>query len=248
MNAALHGKAIDAVAISSIDVPYLNRRIKLSQKEQHWVLGLFAFLWKSCIVRSMACGLMQHAWKSLRTTDLTVRQIDCIVSLQHRKPSGFLSFTVFFNCFPTVVLSALSIVVPYSAILPGGSLTVETTNGIGIYSYNPRWLIGPYLIGLFVTLITILLGTHALWRHNTSNRSFNFSHIVAATRTVIFDDALQDAKRHHIPHKLMEQCGTLRFGLIDDGKEMFAKATDLQTESSGDDTGCFGCFGGDSAA
>lgn len=97
-----------------------------------------------------------------------------------------------------------------------------------------------------MTLITILLGTHALWRHNTSNRSFNFSHIVAATRTVVFDDALQDAKRHHIPHKLMEQCGTLRFGLIDDGKEAFAKATDIQTESSEDDTGCFGCFGGDS--
>ncbi|KAJ7931234.1 hypothetical protein B0H13DRAFT_1858087 [Mycena leptocephala] len=207
MNAELDGKAIDAVAISSIDVPYLHRRIDLSQKEQHWVLGLFAFLWKSCIVRSMACGLMQHAWKSLRTTDLTVKQIDCVISLQHRKKSGFLSFTVLFNCFPTVILSALSIIVPYSAILPAGSLTVDTTNGVGIYRYNPRWLLGPYVIGLAVTLITILLGTHALWRHNTTNRSFNFSHIIAATRTVIFEDALKDANRHHIPHKVMEQQG-----------------------------------------
>ncbi|KAJ7735088.1 hypothetical protein DFH07DRAFT_114401 [Mycena maculata] len=229
MNSALNGKASDVVALASVDVPYLNRHINLSQKEQHWVLGLFAFLWKSCIVRSMQCGLMQHAWKSLRTTDLTVRQIDVVIDLQHRKPRALVSsFTVFFDCFPTVVLSALSIAVPYSAILPGGSLTVDTTNSVGIYVYNPRWLMGPYLIGLFITLITILLGTHALWRHNTSNRSFNFSHIVAATRTVIFDDALRDAKRHHIPHKVMEQCGSLRFGLIDDGKEAFAVATDLQ--------------------
>ncbi|KAF7348551.1 hypothetical protein MVEN_01372600 [Mycena venus] len=224
MNAELDGKAIDAVAIAAVDVPYLHRRIHLSQKEQHWVLGLFAFLWKSCIVRSMACGLMQHAWKSLRTTDLTVRQIDCVISLQHRKPSGFLSFTVFFNCFPTVALSALSIAVPYSAILPAGSLIVDTSvGGVGIYRYNSKWLLGPYAIGLAVTFLTILLGTHALWQHNTSNRSFNFSHIVAATRTVIFDDALRDAKRHHIPHKLMEQCGTLRFGLIDEGKGGFRR-------------------------
>jgi len=238
MNSALDGKAIDAVALASVDIPYLNRRIHLSQKEQHWVLGLFAFLWKSCIVRAMGCGLMQHAWKSLRTTDLTVRQIDCVIALQHRKPSGFLSFTVFFNCFPTVVLSALSIVVPYSAILPGGSLTVDTTtNSVGIYTYNSRWLVGPYLIGLVVTLFTILLGTHALWKHNTSNRSFSFSHIVAATRTVIFDDALRDAKRHHIPHKVMKQCGKIRFDLIEDGKEAF-----VQSDSNGDDEGCFGCL------
>jgi hypothetical protein len=86
------------------------------------------------------------------------------------------------------------------------------------------------------------MGTHALWQHNTSNRSFNFSHIVAATRTVIFDDALQDAKRHHIPHKVMEQCRTLRFGLIDEGKEAFARAEDLKTDSNDDDEGICGCF------
>ncbi|KAF8217743.1 hypothetical protein K438DRAFT_9229 [Mycena galopus ATCC 62051] len=115
----------------------------------------------------MACGLMQHAWKSLRTTDLTVRQIDSVISLQHRKPSGFFSFTVFFNCFPTVVLSAISIVVPYSAVLPAGSLTVDTSNSVvGIYRYNSKWLLGPYIIGLTVTFIAILLGNHALWRHN----------------------------------------------------------------------------------
>jgi hypothetical protein len=88
-----------------------------------------------------------------------------------------------------------------------------------------------------VTLITILLGTHALWRHNTTNRSFNFSHIIAATRTVIFEDALKDANRHHIPHKVMEQCGKLRFGIIDEGKEVFTQTMD----ADGDD-GCCGCL------
>ncbi|KAK7046893.1 hypothetical protein R3P38DRAFT_2876570 [Favolaschia claudopus] len=240
MNSALDGKPIDAVAIASFNVPYLDRRINLSQKEQLWVLSLFAFLWKSCIVRSMACGLLQHAWRSLRTSSLSVRQIDCVIALQHRKPTGFLSFTVLTRCFPTVVLSALSIVVPYSAILPVGSLTVDTqTNSVGIYRYNARWLVGP--IGLIVAFITILWGTHSLWKHNTSNLSFSFSHIVAATRTELFDDALRSAKRHHIPHKLMEQCGELCFGDIGNGKEGFAGENDLLKESDDGEDGS-GCF------
>lgn len=45
---------------------------KLSQKSQHWVLNLFAFLYKSFLVRSMSYGLLQHAWRTLRYTPFTV--------------------------------------------------------------------------------------------------------------------------------------------------------------------------------
>ncbi|KAJ7265197.1 hypothetical protein C8J57DRAFT_1330978 [Mycena rebaudengoi] len=239
MNSSLDGKAIDAVPIASIniDVPYIHRKINLSQKEQHWVLGLFAFLWKSSITRSMSCGLTQHAWKSLRTTDLNVRQIDCVVALQHRKPSGLRSLTVIVRCFPTVILALLSIGVPYSAILPAGSLTVDVTDDTGVYVYNSHWLVLPYCLGLGVTALTIAYGTHIHYKHNTNDRSFSFSHIVAATR-VVFDDALQNVNRHHIPHKVMQDCGKLRFE-IQDGTETFVKQ-----DQAAEDVGFCGCFGG----
>jgi len=228
LNSKLHGTAVISTVLQSIDIPLLDRSIKLSQKHQHWVLNIFAFLYKSCLVRSMSCGLLQHAWKSLQTSSLNVRQIDCVVALQHRKPSGFLSFKVLTSCFPTVILSFLSITIPYSAIFPSGSLTVVEINGISVYNYNPRWLVGPYVIGLVITFITILAGTHALHYHNTSNLSFSFSHILAVTRNEMFDEALKDAKRHHIPYKVMEGatgCKNLRLVLVA-GKEVFAEFKD----------------------
>jgi hypothetical protein len=71
-----------------------------------------------------------------------------------------------------------------------------------------------------------MFGTHALWRHNTTDLSFSFSHILATTRDDLFGAALKDADMNHVPQKVMEEAGiTLRFGLVKEGKEGFIHAT-----------------------
>lgn len=67
----------DTLDLSNISatVPVINLHFRLkdlSQKQQHWLLNLFAFLFKGFVVRAMSYGLAQHGWKALRTTPLTI--------------------------------------------------------------------------------------------------------------------------------------------------------------------------------
>lgn len=160
-------------------------------------------------------------------------------------------------------------IVPYAAIFPSGSLTVVQLNGEAVYAYNPDWLKWPYTVCVFyftkfytklvpsilqgtliVTFLCIVLGTSHLFSHNKTNLSFAFSHILSATRNAGFDDVLSAANRHHVPAKLLEQVGTIKFGILrDSGREAFARVEDLmspeetQEEQGKEEAGCFGWGG-----
>ncbi|KAF8056171.1 hypothetical protein FPV67DRAFT_1731051 [Lyophyllum atratum] len=238
LNTLLAGQAVDTLMnLDRFQVKVFDHTFplkNLTQKQQHWVLNLFAFLFKSCVHRAMAYGLSQHAWKALRTTELTVLQIDRVIALQHRKPSGLLSWTLWTECFSLVVYAIITILVPYVAIFPGGSLTVVEVNGTAVYAYNSRWLVIPYVSALVVTFLCIGLGTHHLFTHNKTNLSFAFSHILSATRNAAFDQLLGDADIHHAPAKVLQQLGAVKFGVLrEKGREGFARVEELVGEGDG---------------
>jgi len=251
VNTLLSGHPVESLDLAAANITIFEHTFyplkKLGQKQKHWIFNLFAFLFKSCVIQAMQYGLSQHAWKVLRTNDLSVADIDRVVALQHRKPSGLWCWNLWCNSFDFVLYGIITILVPYVAIFPGGSLIVVQQNDVPVYAYNPNWLAYPYAGVLGVTFLCMAFGTKHLFSHNKTNLSFAFSHILSATRNTAFDDILKDANMHYVPAKVLEEFGQVKYGIIrGTRREGFALAKNLEdsTENEKDseaDGGCFGC-------
>ncbi|KAG6905746.1 hypothetical protein DXG01_000967, partial [Tephrocybe rancida] len=164
----------------------------------------------------------EHA-SSLSPLNVPSLDIDKVIALQHRRATALWSWTLWCNAFDFVVYGIITIIVPYVAIFPGGSLTVVIQDV-------------PYGLVLLVTLACLMFGTKHLFSHNKTNLSFGFSHLLSATRNYAFDQLLGNASRHHDPAKVLSaEVGQFKFGIIKaSGREAFVAKEELQ-EGNGDE-------------